>query len=436
VAVHVDQMGVDEVNPELPQIQDIVVPFLPENLKFLYAVNATREIVNGFKWEIVFVMKNEANEEIVCEMDVLEKPWLMKNAKKFRKMTYNNCSLENSVDDDDKIRFQYEINPTFVNQRTEMSASDMIDMEDLIVTTKPKKTTTVRTTTTTVGSTTTVEPTTTEESEEVTLAPLDPSSKNILDNFFNMNNFFPPPPTTTTTTLSPLSNMNLDALDEMFGIKKVANTQAEPRTDESSREDENFQQKRVESVETAATSKNESALKDLEIEIKKVFSELFQSDPEFQMNIIALINRKDDTNAQKNYNYVIAILTNKLKEKIENLTDRRNEEDAQQVTVDATTAEPSNEEIRERRSTNIRDLTEDALETLDHFDADDDKRVLVNIIGVKGKKNVLKVEAAIANSHCKENSHEIDECEKRIDRNSVKVCLFEVKFWVLDLNFR
>lgn len=414
-------MGVDELNPELPQIQDIVKPFLPANLKFLYAINATREIVNGFKYEITFVMKNENDEEIYCEMDVLEKPWLMRNSNKYRKMTYNNCSLENPSDDDDKIRFQYEINPTFVNQKLDLSQLDISDMEDQIVTEMPRRTTSVRTRTTkTTVVSTTIED---DDEDETTLAPLNPSSKNLLDDFFNMNNFFSPPPattsTTTTTTPKPLSNFNLDALDEMFGIKKVANSQAEPKLVDSS-DDENLQQKRVENV-NAIPLRNETALKDLEIEIKKVFSELFQTDPEFQMNIIALINRKDDLNAQKNYNYVISILTAKLKDKIETFNERRND-DEHQVTVD-----PLNEEIRSKRSTNIRDLTEGALGTLDHIDVDDKKRVLLNIISVKGKKNSLKVEAAIADSRCKENSRVIGKCDEKIYQNSEKVCLLEVK---------
>lgn len=414
-------MGVDELNPELPQIQDIVKPFLLPNLQFLYAINATREIVNGLKYVITFVMKNEHDDEIYCEMDVLEKPWLKKDSKKFRKMTYNNCSLENSPDEDDKIRFQYDINPTFVNQRTDLTEGEIIDMEDQIVTTKPRKTTTVRTTTstTTEGS----------DDDETTLAPLDPSSKNLLDDFFNMNNFFPPPPSpsTTTTTMKPLSNFDLDVLDEMFGVKKVSDSQAEPKLSESS-DDDNLQQKRVEN-NNAIPSRNETALKDLEVEIKKVFSELFQTDPEFQMNIIALINRKDDSNAQKNYNYVISILTSKLKDKIETFNERRNDENERQIEGDEqqVTVDPLNGEIRSKRSTNVRDLTEDALGTLDHIDFDDRKRVLLNIISVKGKKNTLKVEAAIADSQCNENSHEIGKCEEKIYQNSKKVCVLEVK---------
>lgn len=417
VAVHVDKLGVEELNPDLPQIQDIVRPFLPQDYKYLFALNASREIVNGFKYEIIFAMQNEKNDLFYCEMDVLEKPWLIKDSRKFRKMTYNNCSLENPIDDEDKI-IEYEVNPTFLNQRTQLTEDDLREMEDQIVTVRPDDITT------SIMDE--------NDEDETTLAPLNPSSKNLLDDFFNMNKYFPPPqvPSTNpiTTTASPaLTNFNMDALDEMFGMKKVANSQAETKVNNDESERDNLQQKRIETIETTPT-KNETALKDLETEIKKVFSELFQTDPEFQMNIIALINRKDDSTAQKNYNYAINILATKLKDKIEMFNVRKQiEDDAAQVTAD-----PLSEsgDIRKKRSSskNIWDIAESALLTLDHFDSDDKKRILLNILNVKQSngQTTYKIEASIANSHCQENSHETGICEERIDLDSMKICLLEV----------
>lgn len=418
VAVRVDQVGVDELNPELAQIRDIVEPFLPRNHKYHHALNATREIVNGIKYEIVFVMNNELDDEIYCEMDVIEKPWLIRDSRKFRKMTYNNCSLTNPVDDEDRLRFQYEVNPTFVNQRPQLSQDDINEMEDQIVTTRPQEDTTMISTT---------KDETTENDDDVTLAPLNSSSKNLLDDFFNMNNYFPAPPSpTTTSTMSPLPNFNLAALDEMFGMKNVGKSNTEPKANNESSGEDNLQQKRVETVDAIPT-KNETALKELEVEIKKVFSELFQSDPEFQSNIIALINRKDDSTAQKNYNYVISILASKLKDRIETFNERRNDEtDDSQVTLDPLT---DSGDIRKKRSSEMKiwDLTEEALDTLDRFDNDDDKRVLINILNVKNDgKDFFKIEATIANSKCQENSHEISNCDEKIDPNSMKVCLLEV----------
>lgn len=426
MAVRVDQLGVEDLDPESQLIQDIVEPFLPPNYSFCYALNASREIVNGFKYELIVVIKNEYDEEIYCEMDVLEKPWLVKDSRKFRKMTYNNCSLTNPPDVDDQMRFQFEVNPTFVNQRTQINQLEMIDMEDQIVTTKPRSTTTRVTSTTPVPDD--------EDEEEVSLAPLNPSSKNLLDDFFSMNNYFPPPQTTkipSTTAAPSLPSFNEDALDEMFGIRKVEKSQAEPKiNDEDESPDEKIQQKQVGNNE-ATPMRNEAALKDLEMDIKKVFSELFQSDPEFQSNIIALINRKDDSAVQKNYNYVVSILASRLKDKIETYNERKQDvsDDTVQVTVDPL---EDTGDIRKKRShkTNVWDLTEEALDTLDHFDTDDDKRILINILNIKeiNGKNSIRIEATVANSLCQENSHETGNCEDKIDPHSMRICLLEVKF--------
>lgn len=433
VAVRVDQVGVDDLDPELPQIQEIVSPFLPSDHRYCFAVKATREIVNGVKYEIIFVMNNEHDDEIYCELDVLEKPWLIKDSKKFRKMLYNNCSLTNPEDDEDRMRFQYDVNPTFVNQRTQISQDDLIDMEDQIFTTKPRQATSTTATSTTTTTTTEAD----DEDDDATLAPLNPSSKNLLDDFFNMNNYFPPPPSpTTTSTMSPLPHTNFDALDEMFGMKKVDDSHAERRVldnEQSANDDDDLQQKHIDPINIAPT-KNETELKELESEIKKVFSELFQSDPEFQTNIIALINRKDDTTAQKNYNYVISILASKLKDKIETFNERRSDDNTEAPSVTVETVSTESGDIRKKRShdlgSKIWDLTEDALETLDHFDEDNNKRVLLNILSVKevDGTNTFKIEATVANSRCQENSHELVNCNEKIDQSSVKVCLLEVCF--------
>lgn len=263
------------------------------------------------------------------------------------------------------------------------------------------------------------------------LAPLNPSSKNLLDDFFNMNNYFPPPQIPSTiqfTTASPASpNLNMDALDEMFGMKKVSNSQTEPKVNDDESENDNLQQQRV---GEAIPTRNEAALKDLESHIKKSFSELFQTDPVFQMNIIALINRNDDSSAQKNYNYVINILASKLKDKIEMFNARQHAgDDDVQVTID-----PLSEsgDIRKKRSpskfTNKEfwNLAEDALDTLDHFDSDDKKRILLNILMISNGTTTYKIEVTIANSHCQENSHETGKCNEKIDLDSMKMCLLEV----------
>lgn len=306
----------------MPSIEAIITKFLPKHLHYIRTISATREIVNGFKYEIFFVMRNDADEEdIFCVIDVIEKPWLV-NSAKYRRMTYNNCSLVNSPEDDISS-LQFDINPTFSNQRTEMTEEELKQMEAQIITAA----------------------TSSEEVESTTIvledATINPSSKNILDEFFSMQNLFAPPissTTTTTTTFKPPLDLNMTSLDEIFDVKRI-----EPE------KSQNLQVEEKEEVET---------LKNLEVEMKKAFSELFQSDPEFQMNIIALINRKDDDEAQKNYNQILAIIGRKLKDKIDSYSQERQNVDQETTENDQQVVINPNEPIvlntsRKKRSLNL-----------------------------------------------------------------------------------
>lgn len=134
VAVH--PMQFVELNVNTKFAEDLVSPFLSTNLTFSYAINLSREIINGYKYQILFVTQNDSGDEIYCAMDVIEKPWLMN----FRQMTFNNCSLPEISEDPSK----YERNPIFINQGTELTQDEVLDLEDQIVTTqlKPRKETT------------------------------------------------------------------------------------------------------------------------------------------------------------------------------------------------------------------------------------------------------------------------------------------------------
>lgn len=359
VAVHVNQMGIETLNPKLPSIEAIVKTFLPKNARIVDVISANREIVNGFKYEIFFVMsttttaESEGEEEIYCVMDILEKPWLIKDSVKYRKMTYNNCSLANPVDDDNRLQFQYEMNPVFVNQRTEMSEDDLRLMEDQIISTGDDSNRRV-----VLSEAEDVRPTEEEIVETTTVvledaATLNPSSKNILDSFFNMQNLFAQSSSETTTTTTTESGFNMSALDEMFGVKRVENSQSQ-----TSGVDEIQEEKKYADVDAISPKRDNETLRDLEAEFKKAFSELFQSDPEFQMNIIALINRNDNLQAEKNYNQIIAILGRKLKDKLDSYAEERKSggdqdvEGEQQVTVNPN--EPIVITRRKRNSNSIR----------------------------------------------------------------------------------
>lgn len=322
-------------------------------------------------------VSDSEDDETFCEIVVLEKPWLIRENQKFSEMTSNNCSLPLTTND----RFHYVVNQVFVNQKAEPA-----NIDDQIVEVS---------TTTEAVSLENDEESTTEESTTPS-SNLSGNSMNFLDNFFNVNNFL----TTKTSSTTPPS--------------EVVNETAQTRTVEQSQL--NTENKNNENSSSEILKRRE----DLEIVIKKTFSELFQTDSEFQARIIALIHRVDDSELEENKRIVVNMLTNHLREKFE-------------IPIQS-----QNQSVRERRSSrwNIRDLSEEALETLDHIDFDDNKRMLLNIIKVseeeKGDKNLLRIEIEIANSKCQESSHEISDCEEKIDLNSKKICLLEVNIFVIN----
>jgi hypothetical protein len=324
------------------------------------------------------------DDDIYCEIVVLEKPWLIRDNQKFSEMTANNCSLPIVTND----RFHYVVNKVFVNQK-----NDTVNVDDQVIMSSS-------TTTESQVSLESEEESTTEKMNTSSSSSLSGNSMNFLDNFFNVNNFLSPKITSTTVA-------NDEVVDEVI----------ESRTNEQS-------QQNAENINSDNNSNNNSddlsrTRENLEIEIKKAFSELFQTNAEFQAKIIALIHRTDDSQLEENSKIIINILTNHLKTKFEN----------------------PDGNLRSKRSSrwNILDITQEALDTLDHIDPDDNKRMLLNIIKVneeeRGDKNLLRIQVEIANSECQENSHEISECEEKIDNKTKKICLLEVINIQIDFQF-
>ena len=107
--------------------------------------------------------------------------------------------------------------------------------------------------------------------------------------------------------------------------------------------------------------------------------------------------------------------------------------------TDAYDAEDKNEQevilVRNTRSNTEKDfiinVINKGLEQLDHIDSDDFKRVVLKVVHVKkidtsaSPSYLVRVE--IANSHCMEESTDIDNCLKSIIKSSTKNCEMEVK---------
>lgn len=368
--------------------------------------NATREIVRGVRFTINFVMKESNDDsEIFCEIVVLEKPWLIKNNRKFSEMSSNNCSLPVTND-----RFHYVVNQAFVNTK-----SDPENVDDQIIKTTIKKSAVeMPTTASSAISSGDEDETTTEASSSPVLSG---NSMSFLDSLFNVNNFLPPPSSSSPSpatlenfTMTPDGESETEH-NKTVKLKTVEHSQNSPVNLESLNGDTN-----INGSSESISDKNVFDVKNLEVEIKKAFSELFQTDPEFQAKFISLLHRTDDTNVEENSKFIVNILTNHMKSKFEVLT---NQNQNQSV-------------ARAKRSShsNIRDLTEEALDTLDKFDVDDNKRMILNIVSVTdlsdNSKHALQIEVEIANSKCHENSQEIEECKEKIEEHTKKICLLEV----------
>lgn len=397
--MQVSQQNVQQLDPTLPRLQEMVEKFLPDDKKFVRVTNATREIVRGVRFTIHFAMlekasvdENEAESESFCEIIVLEKPWLIRNNRKFSEMTSNNCSLPLTND-----RFHYVVNQVFVNTQ-----SDPTNVDDQIITTELSA----------EIESTTESSVTTEDDEETTSTTKEPShaspmlsgnSMSFLDSFFNVNNFMP-----SASTLPPSSSLE----SSTSAPDGASETQVELKTVEDTKSSNDAIGG---NGSTESEVKNEFDSKTMEVEIRKAFSELFQSNAEFQARFISLIHRTDEAKTDENSKFIVNALTHHIKDKIETLLNQN-----------------SNSLLRARRAshTNIRELSEEALDTLDRHDDDDKKRMLLKIHkvtdGLGEGKSSLQIEVEIANSECAENSQEIEECKETIDVQTSKICLLEV----------
>ena len=451
MAFSASALGAKEpLNPQLPQIENIVTPFLLDGFKYVEALEVSRAVVAGVKYEIIFKMLDLEGMEHICDLNVLEKPWLMKNSQKFRTLLSSNCSMVEQKEEDQS---QYVINPVFKPQASdneEMSEESLKYLEEQIV---PYATTEI----TRQRKTTTEQPETSSyESSESTFKP---DSKNMLDDFFKINNFFQPETTVAdvgaseigqideTTTLKSLDQSSKDALDEMFGFKpaekKTENTNNFANPQSSDVNEDIVQVKRIEPVQTGVKpSRGNVALNQLELEIKKSFSDLFQNNAEFQQAIAKLIENKNSQQiSQDNYNHVFNILVNNLKLKIESYTN------IEASTTESSTNDPSvissasqiNHYHNKRSVANVTvenkkvlNLVRNALMRLDNLDEDDMKRVVIEIITTKvykvqGVKHHL-VNLKYANSNCYEHAKEIT-CAQNFNKETVKMCVFEVNFF-------
>lgn len=106
-------------------------------MTFINIIDAYREIVNGVRYEILLnAITNENKTEIVCNLVIIEKPWLRTFwGDKVRHLRFSNCSLEieNEIDSstpESNINNQYIENETFNGgRRKELSVDEIRELE-------------------------------------------------------------------------------------------------------------------------------------------------------------------------------------------------------------------------------------------------------------------------------------------------------------------
>lgn len=395
MAVHVGALGnTEELDPSQPKLRKIVEQFLPANFQLVSVINAAREVVLGVKFTVVFSFKEESKEsedETVCSILVLEKPWLIKDSEKYKSLVTNNCSLPEVPQISEN---EYSINPIFQNNQTTLSSEEMKELEGQI---KVDDITTAK-----------IAETSGEENDKTTDddSSLKISSKNMLDDIFNLNNYYhtnnePTAEIPTTTTTNSLSSFSQDALDNLFDVKK------DPV--ESSI-------KKEEKIDIHQTnSRNESISQALEMDIKRIFSDLFQNDPNFQAAITSLIRETNPDVAKEKYNYIFSVIMSHLQ--IEAMQSKSVPEDS------------LNRKKRSMTKEDFENLANSALNELDYYDEDDNRRLLYKILNVKLNRNKNEthyfITVSILHSNCTENSTD-DSCSMLMHNEPSQTCVFEV----------
>lgn len=123
----------------------MAMKFLPNHLKLLTIVSATREIVAGVMYELLVNALDQAGgggdgERTVCHLEILEKPWIVNTwGEKLKVLKATNCTGE-GVQIDAEDSHQQAINPLFVRPTDQKLTEDRIrDLERQIIMTHRKR---------------------------------------------------------------------------------------------------------------------------------------------------------------------------------------------------------------------------------------------------------------------------------------------------------
>ncbi|XP_063707481.1 putative cysteine proteinase CG12163 isoform X2 [Culicoides brevitarsis] len=121
----------------------MAIQFLPANYKYSSVLSATREVVAGVRFRLFVSAESPNATEVVCFLDILEKPWITTDfGQKLRVLQFTNCTEngEEFVPAPTPDPKTVNINPIFTRNRdVPMTEERLGDLEGQIMTGTPQK---------------------------------------------------------------------------------------------------------------------------------------------------------------------------------------------------------------------------------------------------------------------------------------------------------
>lgn len=106
-------------------------------MKFLNVLSATREVVAGVRFNIVINANDENDIPIICDLQIMEKPWLTTEfGEKYRYLEYTNCTEDGQTFYHNEDEENMKINSLFVHRSAEINEENLKKLEDEILPTK------------------------------------------------------------------------------------------------------------------------------------------------------------------------------------------------------------------------------------------------------------------------------------------------------------
>lgn len=141
MAFHRDVSTKEILSPTLLGVNNMAMKFLPANLRLLTVISVTREIVAGVKYELLVNAMQEDGERIVCDLLILEKPWIVNQwGEKWRSLLHTNCTVDGVVQEpstndpaSSSPADTYHVNPVFNQQSVALTADRMHELEQQIL---------------------------------------------------------------------------------------------------------------------------------------------------------------------------------------------------------------------------------------------------------------------------------------------------------------